>query len=73
MPNEEFIKFFASLGVGGVIAGLLFFFYRKDVHHFTDLWRGQTELLISVVKENTAALAITTELLRTIRIQLEKK
>ena len=70
--DEEFFRFLASLGVGGVIAGLMFFFYRKDVHQFTELWKTQTELLILVVKENTASAVIAAELLRTIREQLEK-
>src|SRR5690606_38144314 len=30
----EFARFLASLGVGGVIAGLLFMFYRKDVRSY---------------------------------------
>jgi hypothetical protein len=71
--DDEFIKYLSSLGVGGIIAGFMFFFYRKDVHHFTELWKGQTELLVLVVKENTAASVITAELLRTIREQLERK
>jgi len=52
---SESVKWFSSLGVGGVIAGVLFMFYRKDVRQFTDLWRTQTEMLVEVVRENTAS------------------
>jgi len=51
----EIAKFFATLGVGGAIAGIMFLFYRKDVSQFTDLWKTQTELLIEVVTKNTEA------------------
>ena len=40
-------------GVGGVLAGMMFFFYRKDVKSYTELWKTQTSMLVEVVKENT--------------------
>jgi hypothetical protein len=54
--DNEFIKWFATLGVGGVLAAFMFHFYRKDVRQYTDQWRGQSELLIGVIKENTSVL-----------------
>lgn len=51
----EFVRWLASLGVGGAIAALIFSFYRKDVRAFTDLWKTQTELLTKVVTENTSS------------------
>lgn len=53
--DNEFLKWLATLGVGGVLAGLMFMFYRKDVRAYTELWKSQSELLIEVVKENTAS------------------
>ncbi len=54
------LKWLATLGVGGVLAGIMFVFYRKDslewrkaVEEQRDAWRGQAELLVTVVKENT--------------------
>ncbi len=47
------VQWFATLGVGGVLAGMMFFFYRKDVRAYTELWKAQTELLMDVVRENT--------------------
>lgn len=52
---DEFAKYLTTLGVGGVLAGLMFMFYRKDVRAYTELWKAQSELLIEVVKENTAS------------------
>lgn len=53
-------QWFATLGVGGVLAGMMFVFYRRDVRRYTDEWRGQSEMLIEVVKENTAAITALT-------------
>lgn len=53
--DAEFIKWFATLGVGGVLAAMMFWFYRRDVANYTALWKGQTDILMAVVKENTAS------------------
>ena len=55
--DSEFGKWLATLGVGGCLAGFMFVFYRKDVKGFTDLWKGQSEMLIQVVKENTSVIS----------------
>ena len=46
---------FVTLGVGGVLAGFMFMFYRKDIKQYTDLWKAATDQLITVIKENTAS------------------
>jgi hypothetical protein len=61
MFDQEFLKFLSTLGVGGVIAGLMFLVYRKDVKTFTDQWKGQSDMLMQVVKENSAAIASNTK------------
>lgn len=53
--DAEFAKWLATLGVGGVLAGLMFMFYRKDVKQYTELWKSATDQLMSVVKDNTAS------------------
>lgn len=53
--DAEFAKYLIGQGAFGLVAGLLFHFYRRDVSRFTDLWRGQSDALIAVVKENTAS------------------
>lgn len=62
--DDTLVRYLAQLGVGGAFAGLLLVFYRKDVQHYTDLWRGQSEMVVTVVKENTAAFTANTEILR---------
>lgn len=56
----ELIKMAAPLGVGGVLAAVMFFFYRADAQRNADNWKGQSELLVQVVKENTAAISALT-------------
>jgi len=51
----EFSKWLITLGVGGILAGFMFMFYRKDVKQYTELWRSTAEMLMSVIKENTAS------------------
>lgn len=53
--DAEFTKWLATLGVGGVLAGLMFMFYRKDVKQYTELWKTATDQLISIVKDNTVS------------------
>lgn len=55
--GPEFVQWLATLGVGGVLAGLMFIFYRKDVKQYTDLWRISTEQHMQVIRENTASNA----------------
>jgi hypothetical protein len=55
MGTSEFIKWLATLGVGGVIAGLIFMFYRKDVKQYTELWKTVTDQLITTVRDNTSS------------------
>lgn len=63
----EFAKWLASLGVGGALAGMMFAIYRKDMkessarlNELVNQWRGQTELLVQVVRDNTAAMTQNT-------------
>jgi len=56
----ETLKWFATLGVGGVLAGMIFWFYRKDVREDREQWKGQSEMLVGVVKDNTAAITANT-------------
>ena len=56
MFDQEFLKYLASLGVGGIIAGLMFAFYRRDVRIYHDQWHGQTVILMQLVRDNTVAL-----------------
>lgn len=53
--DADFVKWLATLGIGGVLAGFMFVFYRKDVRQYTELWRLMTDQMMTVVKENTAS------------------
>ena len=55
--NTEFTQWLVTLGVGGILAAFMFTFYRKDVKQYTELWRTTAEMLMGVVKENTASNA----------------
>ena len=56
-------NFLATLGVGGVLAGVIFGFYRKDMKMAQDFWKHQSELLINVVKDNTIAIVKLTTII----------
>ena len=51
----ELSKLLATMGVGGILAGVMFFFYRKDIQVYTDQWKGQSEMVVQIIKENTSA------------------
>lgn len=53
--STELMKWFATLGIGGVLAGFMFVFYRKDIQQYTELWKGMATQLLDVVKDNTAS------------------
>lgn len=62
MADGEMAKWLATLGVGGVLAGVIFYFYQKHASEwakrlegFIDLERHRTDALIRVVSENTAS------------------
>lgn len=71
--NLEFGQWLATLGVGGVLAGLMFMFYRKDVRAYTDLWKAQSEQMTTIVKENTQALTSNTEVIRALHRRLDRR
>lgn len=53
MVDPEFIKWGATLGVGGILAAFMFAFYRKDIQNYTQLWKITADQMITIVKENT--------------------
>lgn len=68
MDGPQFTQWVTTLGVGGVLAYVMFQVYRKDMALHVDQWKGQSEALIGVVKENVkaiTALGVLVEVLRT--------
>lgn len=72
MFDQEFIKYLSTLGVGGAIAGIMFLVYRKDVKTFTDQWKGQSEMLMKVVTDNTAAVTSNTKTIEALHAREDK-
>lgn len=58
----ELLKYAATLGVGGVLAAGMFFMYRQDAKEWRDSWKGQSEMMVQVVKENTAAVTALSQI-----------
>lgn len=71
--DDEVIKWFATLGVGGVLAGIMFFFYRKDVKQYTDLWKGQSDALMRAIVDNTAATTKNNVVLDALHRRLDRE
>lgn len=61
--DSETLRQLASLGVGGVLAGAIFIAYRKDARQWQEEWKGQSQMLMQVVKEVTAAVTSLREML----------
>lgn len=59
--DTETLKALAALGVGGILAGTIFMIYRKDSIQWQEAWKGQSAMLLQVVKENTAAVTALVE------------
>lgn len=66
----ELAKWLSGLGVGGVLAALMFSIYRKDMRELTAQWKGQSEMLMQVVKENTAAFTRNTAVIQSLHIHM---
>lgn len=77
--DAEFVRYIAQTGAVGVIAALLFAFYRKDVRNYTELWQTQLKLnynqmimMMTVVKDNTIAITQNTEMLRSLHRRVDR-
>lgn len=56
MNPESLMEALGHYGPGGVLAALVFFFYRKDNQLHEERWKGQSEALMEVVVANTEAI-----------------
>lgn len=61
--EQKQIEWFATLGVGGIVAAFMFMYYRRDVKYYTELWKEQAESnrevikqMLGVIRDNTEAL-----------------
>jgi len=68
MADGEFLKWLASLGVGGVLAGLIFYFYRRDFLAKVSDSEAREKKLMDVVEHNSSShekLSLTIQTLTT--------
>lgn len=79
MEEVEIAKWFTEMGIGGAFAALLFFFYRKDVKQYTDLWQKQAELnhaqtnaMMSLVERNMVTITANTEVLKALHHRIDR-
>lgn len=70
MDSVALTQWITTLGVGGVLAWMMFQVYRKDVRANSELWRGQSEHLMGVVKENIRAMTALAVLVEALRSEL---
>jgi hypothetical protein len=70
VASTPFLQWAATLGVGGVLALAMFYVYRKDMSRYVDLWKGQSDALLLVVKENVTAVTAMAVLMEVIRNEL---
>lgn len=54
--DVEHIKWFATLGVGGALAFVMFLIYRKDALGVVTNLKSERDLLLEALRGNTAAL-----------------
>lgn len=65
--DPETLKYLGSLGVGGTLAVMMFLIYRKDMKVNSEQWQGQSEVLMDVVKENTAAITALIQIVKMVK------
>ena len=59
--DNEFVKWLVQTGGTGAIAALIFYFYRKDVRSYTDLWKETSVMLASEMRESRIAYTAVVE------------
>lgn len=69
--TEELTKWLVQQGAVAVLAAVIFWFYRRDVRSFTKLWQTQTELLVTVVRDNTHAQVELKAMVRSLHHRLD--
>jgi hypothetical protein len=51
----ESVKWFASLGVGGILAGMMFLAYRRDFLNWREKANEREDRLLTIIERNAAA------------------
>jgi hypothetical protein len=77
--EDVFIKWFVDQSATAAFAGLLFYFYRKDVRQYTDMWQKQADLnqaataaMMSLVERNMATITENTTVLKALHHRIDR-
>lgn len=54
--DAKTVEWVIGQGIGAVLALVMFLIYRKDVKNGLHQWKTQTELLVSLTREQTEAV-----------------
>jgi hypothetical protein len=75
---NESTRWLAQLGVGGAIAVIIFFFYRRDLRSYSELWQLQaadnrlmTDRVIGLVETTTRAATELTAVVHALHERLD--
>lgn len=79
MFDPEFVKYLASLGVGGIIAVFIYFYSRKDNEAYskvliqiTEERKGQVEMLVGVIQSVTSSITANTKVIEAFHSRLDR-
>ena len=61
--SSNSIEYFGSLGVGGILAGVMFFFYRQDRKSTEDMLKRAMDEQATALKENTTVMTRLTDII----------
>lgn len=73
MDIELVHQVLAPLGVGGILAAAMFVIYRRDAKDWQDRWKGQSDILMTVVLDNTKAVTTNNEVMRALVRKLDRE
>lgn len=68
--STQFTQWIATLGVGGILAYVMFQVYRKDMAQHIEQWKGQSVALLTVVQDNVKAITALSVLVEVLRSEL---
>jgi len=54
--DSELLKYFTSLGVGGILAGVMFLIYRRDMKEVLKTSEERNDKLMEMIEKSVTAL-----------------
>lgn len=78
--DGEFIKYLASLGVGGILAAIMYYQNRKDsdlfasqIKNLYESEKGRTDILVNLVTNTVTAITKNTAVCESLHIRLDRE